>query len=91
MGGLFLTAGSLPITSGGAMRGKEVKRTATSSHLRKSLEDMEKRRFAIWPLKLIIMVKCFLLLQNHRGPAGIWFSRRFIQVNLDTAIIGDRF
>ena len=46
MGGLFLTAGSLPITSGGAMRGKEVKRTATSSHLKKSLEDMEKRRFA---------------------------------------------
>ena len=91
MGGLSLTAGSLPTTSGGVLSGKEGNRLATSSHLKKSLEDMEKRRFAIWPLKLIIMVKCFLLLQNHRGPAGIWFSRRFIQVNLDTAVIGERF
>ena len=30
------------------------------------------------------------LIQNYRGPPGWWFPKRFLQIKLNTGIIGDR-
>ena len=71
---------------------ERVKGGAKKGYIKSFEKDFGKfgRKKVSLPIQLIVFSH-HLYFQNTRGCPGFYFPRRFIQVTLDTAIIGDRY